>query len=133
MQASGKFALLRLFPVVLVTLAAAAWFNDVQRGGPWVLRNIVPLLVLVLLSWFTLHRGSGRWTGGGWRLPLATMGFAIPALGLSAYLHYAYSVNLDDMFAGSQSPGRVFRYLPAYTLVAGGIGAAIGWIVGRNI
>ncbi len=133
MQASGKFTLLRLLPVVLVTLGAAAWFNDVQQGGPWVLRNVLPLLVLVLLSWFTLHRGAGRWTGTGLRLPLATLGFAIPALGLSAYLHYAYSVNLDNMFGEAQYPARVFRYLPAYTLVAGGIGAAIGWIVGRNI
>ncbi len=133
MQASSKFTLLRLLPVLLVTLAAAAWFNEVQQGGPWVLRNVLPLLVLVLLSWFTLHRGAGRWTGHGLRLPLATLGFAIPALGLSVYLHYAYSVNLDDMFGDSQYPGRVFRYLPAYTLVAGGIGAAIGWIVGRNI
>ncbi len=133
MQASGKFTLVRMLPVVLVALAAAAWFNDVQHGGPWVLRNILPLLVLVLLSWFTLYRGSGRWTGSGMRLPLATLGFAIPALGLSVYLHYAYSINLDNMFGESQFPGRVFRYLPAYTLVAGGIGAAIGWIVGRNI
>ncbi len=133
MQASGKFTLVRLLPVVLVTLAAAAWFYDVQDAGPWVLRNLLPLLVLVMLSWFTLHRGAGRWSGNGMRLPLATLGFAIPALGLSAYLHYAYAVNLNDMFGESQFPDRVFRYLPAYTLVAGGIGFAIGWIVGRNI
>jgi len=133
MQDRGKFTLVRLLPVVLVTLAAAAWFNDVQDGGPYVPRNLLPLLVLALLSWFTLHRGEGRWSGNGMRLPLATMGFAIPALGLALYLHYAYSVNLNDMFGDAQFPGRVFRYLPAYTLVAGGIGFAIGWIVGRNI
>lgn len=133
MQDSGKFTLVRLFPVVLVTFAAAAWFNNVQDGGPWVLRNLLPLLVLVLLSWVTLQRGAGRWSGNGMRLPLATLGFAIPALGLSVYLHYAYSVNLNDMFGEARFPDRVFRYLPAYTLVAGGIGYAIGWIVGRNI
>ena len=133
MQDSGKFMLVRLLPVALVTLAAAAWFNDVQGGGPWVLRNLLPLLALFLLSWFTLHRGRGRWSGSGMRLPLATLGFAIPALGLSVYLHYAYSINLNDMFGDALFPERVFRYLPAYTLVAGGIGFAIGWIVGRNI
>ena len=67
------------------------------------------------------------------RMPLGTLGFAIPALGLSAYLHYAYAVNLDGMFDDSLYPGRVFRYLPVYTVVAGGLGFAIGWIVGRNI
>ena len=133
MQDSGKFTLVRLLPVVLVTLAAAAWFSEVQEGGPWVLRNLLPLLVLVLLSWLTLRRGGGRWSGNGMRLPFATLGFAIPALGLSVYLHWAYSINLNDMFGDAQFPGRVFRYLPLYTLVAGGIGAAIGWIVGRNI
>ena len=67
------------------------------------------------------------------RMPLGTLGFAIPALGLAAYLHYAYAVNLNDMFSAAEFPDRVFRYLPAYTLVAGGIGFAIGWIVGRNV
>ena len=65
-------------------------------------------------------------------MPLGTLGFAIPALGLSVYLHYAYAVNLNDMFTDAHYPDRVFRYLPLYTLVAGGIGFAIGWIVGRN-
>ena len=66
-------------------------------------------------------------------MPLGTLGFAIPALGLSAYLHYAYSINLNDMFSDAEYPDRVFRFLPVYTLVAGGIGYAIGWIVGRNV
>jgi len=111
--------------------AAAAWFNEVQVGPDYVLRNVAPLGVVVLLAWFTLYRGQGRWNGSGWRLPLGTIGFAIPAVGLAAYLHYAYSVNLDGMFTGGA--GQLFRFLPAYTLVAGAIGFVIGWIVGRNI
>lgn len=124
---------LRVLPVLLLTIAAAAWFNDVQEGGPYVLRNLLPLALLLLLATVTVWRGDGRWTGKGWRWPLGTVGFAIPALGLSLYLHYAYSTNLDGMFDDAQQPMRVFRYLPAYTLVAGGIGFVIGWIVGRNV
>lgn len=116
---------------MFVTLAAAAWFNDVQDNGPWVARNLLPLAILLALSYLTLHRGRGRWTGAGWRLPLGVVGFSIPALGLSAYLHYAYSINLDGMF--DSGPGELFRFLPLYTTVAGGIGFAIGWIVGRNM
>jgi hypothetical protein len=37
------------------------------------------------------------------------------------------------MFDDAEQPTRVFRYLPVYTLVAGGIGFVIGWIVGRNV
>jgi hypothetical protein len=81
----------------------------------------------------TVWRGDGNWTGKGWRWPLGLVGFAIPALGLSVYLHYAYSVNLNGMFDDAEQPARVFRFLPAYTLVAGGIGFSIGWIVGRNL
>lgn len=125
--------LLRLAPVVLVTLAAGLWFNDVQNGGPWVVRNLVPLVVLVLLSVFTLHRGGGRWSGAGIKLSLGTLGFAIPALGLGCYLHYAFDVNLDGMFDAASEPAELFRFLPVYTLVAGGIGFAIGYIVGRNV
>ncbi len=123
--------MLRLAPVLLIAVAAGLWFNEVQESGPWVFRNLVPLGIVVVLSALTLLRGGGRWTGSGWRLPLGVVGFAIPALGLAVYLHYAYSVNLDDLFAAG--PGQLFRFLPIYTVVAGGIGFAIGWIVGRNV
>jgi hypothetical protein len=133
MEARDKRIVARLLPVLLVTVAAGLWFSDVQDGGPWIGRNLAPLAVLVVLSYVTLRRGGGHWSGAGMRMPLGTLGFAIPALGLAAYLHYAYAVNLNDMFGGAEFPDRVFRFLPAYTLVAGGIGFAIGWIVGRNV
>ena len=117
----------------MLVIAAAFWFNDVQQGGPYVWRNLVPPLVLVALSALTLRRGEGTWTGSGWRLPLGTLGFAVPALGLSVYLHYAYSVNLNGLFTDATNPAGLFRFLPVYTLVAGGIGFAIGWIVGKNV
>ena len=133
MDVRHKYLTIRLLPVVLVVAAAAFWFVEVQQGGPWAMRNLLPLLMLVVLSFVTLARGDGRWSGAGMRMPFGTLGFAIPTLGLAAYLHYAYAVNLNDMFGDAQFPDRVFRYLPAYTLVAGGIGFAIGWIVGRNV
>lgn len=129
----ASLAGLRLLPVLLVILTAASWFAVVEEGGPYLVRNLIPLLVLLALALITLYRGGGKWSGAGMRMPLGTLGFAVPALGLSLYLHFAYSVNLNDMFSDSQFPGRVFRYLPLYTLVAGGIGFAIGWIVGRNV
>jgi hypothetical protein len=133
MRARVRFTVIRVLPVLLLTIAAAVWFNDVQEGGPYVLRNLLPPLVLLLLATITVWRGGGRWTGRGWRWPLGLVGFAIPALGLSLYLHYAYSINLDGMFDDAEQPTRLVRFLPAYTLVAGGIGFAIGWIVGRNV
>ncbi len=133
MQPPQKYFIVRLLPVLLLVTAAGFWFVEVQQGGPWAARNLVPLVVLVLLSLLTLYKGAGRWSGAGMRMPLGTLGFAIPALGLSAYLHYAYSINLNDMFSDAEYPDRVFRFLPVYTLVAGGIGYAIGWIVGRNV
>ena len=133
MNAELKLTIWRLLPVILVTVAAGFWFNDVQASGPYVLRNLVPLAILVLLSAVVLIRGSGHWNGSGSRLPLGVLGYAIPALGLPPTLHYAYSVNLNDMFTDAAFPDRVFRYLPYYTIVAGGIGFAIGWIVGRNV
>ena len=124
---------IRVLPLFLLTIAAAAWFNDVEQGGPYLLRNLLPPAILLLLATIIVWRGGGRWTGRGWRWPLGLVGFAIPALGLSLYLHYAYSVNLNGMFDDADQPARLFRFLPAYTLVAGGIGFSIGWIVGRNV
>lgn len=133
MEVRHKYLFVRLLPVVLLALAAAFWFVEVQQGGPWAARNLAPLAVFVALATLTLYKGRGRWSGAGWHMPLGTLGFAIPALGLASYLHYAYAVNLNDMFGDAQFPDRVFRFLPLYTLVAGGIGFAIGWIVGRNV
>ncbi len=47
----------RLLPIVLLTGAAGAWFNDVQGGGPYVLRNFVPLIIMLLFALLTLLRG----------------------------------------------------------------------------
>ncbi len=133
MKNTVKYTLWRLLPVALIVIAAAFWFNDVQQGGPYVLWNFAPLALLVLLTAFVLYRGGGQWSGSGKRLPLGVVGFAIPALGLALYLHYAYAVNLNGMFTDAAHPERLFLYLPIYTIVAGGIGFAIGWIVGRNV
>jgi hypothetical protein len=128
-----RLILVRLLPLILLVAAAAFWINDVEDGGPYVLRNLAPPAVMLLLAALTLWRGQGTWSGSGWRLPLGTLGFAVPALGLSVYLHYAYSVNLNELFGDTTEPGQLFRFLPWYTLVAGGIGFAIGWIVGKNV
>lgn len=133
MEGATKFTLGRLLPLVMVAMAAAFWFNDVQQGGPYVFRNLMPLAILVALAAVTLYRGNGQWSGTSKRLPLGIIGYAIPTLGLSLYLHYAYSVNLNDMFTDAEYPDRIFRYLPYYTTGAGGIGFVIGWIVGRNV
>lgn len=133
MKGKLKFAFWRLLPVILISSAAALWFNEVQGGGPYVVRNLIPLAILVLMSALVLYRGGGRWSGTGMRLPLGVVGYSIPALGLGLYLHYAYAVNLNGMFTDATYPEQIFRYLPAYTTVAGGIGFAIGWIVGRNV
>jgi hypothetical protein len=123
----------RVLPVLLLLVAAAVWFSDVQEGGQYLVRNLLPLGAVLVLSLLTVWRGEGRWTGSGWRLALGTLGFAIPTVGLSVYLHYAYSVNLNDMFTGTDSPMQLFRFLPYYTSLAGAIGFAIGWIIGRNL
>ncbi len=128
-----KPIVVRLLPVIMLTAAAAVWFNDVQEGGPYVVRNLAPLLLLVLLAAISLWRGQGAYTGQGARWALGAAGYAIPALGLAAYLHYAYSVNLDGLFDASEGPGQLFRFLPYYSVGAGGLGFAIGWIIGRNL
>ena len=133
MRGAVNLTIWRSVPVFLVALAAGVWFNDVQDGGPYVTRNLMPLVVLVLLAAFVLYRGDGQWAGAGKRLPLGVVGYAIPALGLALYLHYAYEVNLNGMFTDAAHPDRIFQYLPLYTSVAGAIGFAIGWIGGQNV
>jgi hypothetical protein len=125
--------LIRMLPVLFVTIAAIAYAAYVEGTDAYLLRNAIPMLLVIVISALTLYRGRGRWTGAGWSWPLGTLGFALPALGLSLYLHYGYSVDLNGMVSESVYPRELFRYLPAYTSGAGAIGFAIGWIVGRNV
>jgi len=123
----------RLLPVACAAAAAMVYVAYVEGDDAYVPRNVVPMLMSVALAAVTLYKGGGTWTGGGWRWPLGTIGFSIPALGLSLYLHYGYAANLDGLFAGALYPMELFRFLPAYTVFAGGIGFAIGWIAGKNV
>ena len=123
----------RLLPVLLISLAAMAYVSWVEGRDAYVWRNLLPMIGVIALSAVTLSRGQGNWNGGGWRWPLGTLGFALPAIGLSIYIHYGYSIDLHGMYSESVYPMEVFRWLPAYTVVAGGIGFAIGWIAGRNV
>ncbi|MDH3752126.1 MAG: hypothetical protein OEU40_16205, partial [Gammaproteobacteria bacterium] len=64
----ARLMLVRMLPLALLVAAAGAWINDVQDGGPYVLRNLVPPVVILALAALTLQRGAGKWTGSGWRL-----------------------------------------------------------------
>jgi hypothetical protein len=126
-------AILRLMPVVFLAGAAILYILHVEGPDSYALRNTLPVLAVVLLASVTVWRGAGSWTRGGWSWPLATLGFAIPALGLSMYLHHGYATDLLGMYSDAIYPRELFRYLPLYTMFAGGIGFAIGWIVGREV
>ena len=133
MAVSATLFLFRLSPVLFITLAAMLYVLKVEAGVAYPFRNLVPMLAVIALSVITLKQGGGRWTGSGWRWLLGTVGFALPAIGLSLYLHYGYEIDLNGMYSQSVYPQEVFRYLPVYTTFAGAIGFAIGWIVGRNV
>lgn len=122
----------RLLPVALAIAAAVGYVLTVEGDDAYAIRNTFPLLAVLGLAVLSLRIGRGRWTGSGWCWPLGTLGFAIPALGLSLYLHYGYAVDLNGMYSESVYPREVFRYLPIYTSIAGVIGFLIGWIAGRN-
>lgn len=128
----GALIAVRLLPVALIATAAAVYVFHVEGVNAYPWRNTLPLVAVVLLSFAALRKGNGTWAGDGWRWPLGTLGFAIPALGLSMYLHYGFATDMNGMVSESIYPRELFRYLPVYTFVAGTIGFAIGWIVGKN-
>lgn len=132
MKSLAGIVLLRILPVILLTCAAIFYIAYVEGREAYAVRNALPMLVVVLLAAVSVYHGRGHWTAAGWRWPLATIGFAIPAIGLSLYLHYGYSIDLNGMYSESVYPRELFRFLPVYTIFAGCIGFAIGWLVGRN-
>ena len=129
---AGLFAV-RLSPIIFLVLAAIAYVFHVEGGDAYAWRNTLPLLLIVGLAWAALRAGRGRWTGAGWKWPLAAAGFALPVAGLTLYLHYGFATDLDGMYSNAIYPEELFRFLPLYSPVAGVTGFAIGWIIGRNV
>ena len=111
----SKLIIIRLLPVLLIIASALAYVSHIESPGAYVMRNAVPMIILLFLSMATLYWGGGSWIGAGWRWPLGTLGFAIPALGLSLYLHFAYSIDLNGMFSNAEHSQALFRFLPIYT------------------
>ncbi len=123
----------RFLPFLLAVILLAAWMADIRAGEAYLARNLLPGFVwLALVAWALLHNNGGFFQPDARRM-LGALGFAIPAIGLTLYLHIAYQANDSELFGPGSRPDQLFRYLPAYTLVAGGLGFAIGWIVGRNV
>lgn len=122
----------RLLPLVLLTVAATVYVVQVQGLAAYPWRNVIPMLFLVLVAAWVLHKGNGRWTGLGYTWPLAMVGYAVPVIGLTLYLHQGYVTDRDGMVSEAIYPEELFRFLPLYTVTAGVIGFAIGWIVGKN-
>lgn len=133
MSSRSTLIFVRLLPALLVALSAMSYVAWVEGRDAYIGRNLLPMLMFLVLAWITLRVGKGRWHGGGWGWPLGTLGFALPAIGLSLYMHYGYTIDRDGMFSETVYPMNLFRYLPIYTMFAGGIGFAIGWIAGRNV
>lgn len=133
MAVSSRILLVRVMPVLMLVASAIAYVAYIEGRDSYVFRNVLPMLFVAILAAVTLILGDGRWTGAGWKWPLGTIGFAVPAMGLSLYLHFGYATDLDGMVSSADTPTELFRYLPIYTLVAGVIGFTIGWIAGRNV
>ena len=83
MKSLASLIVVRLLPVLFVVAAAMAYVFYVEGDHPYAPRNTLPMFGVLLLALIALVRGQGRWAGSGWRWPLGTLGFAVPALGLS--------------------------------------------------
>ena len=101
MHSAAALIAFRMLPVLFVVAAAIFYVFYVEGDAAYPIRNTFPMLLVVVLALVTLVSGGGSWTKVGWRWPLGTIGFAIPAIGLSMYLHYGFSVDLNGMVSES--------------------------------
>lgn len=124
--------LVRHGSVWLPLIALALFMNAAQIDSGYLLRNLVPLLLAGCLLSAHLLRNQGQWLGSEPRLGLASLGFAAVVVGLNAYVHALWFYDIDALRTLATQPRLLFRFLPAYTLLAAGIGFAIGWVIGRN-
>lgn len=122
-----------LLPPLVLLAAAAVVILEAEDYGPHAVPNLLPPALTLALLLYTLARAGWRWQEADRRWLLGVLGFAIPALGLSLYLHLGLMLDWGGMASRARTPELLFRFLPYYTTGAGAIGFAIGWIIGRNL
>ncbi|HZX23053.1 MAG TPA: hypothetical protein VFF18_05920 [Woeseiaceae bacterium] len=122
-----------LVPPVVLLVAAALVILEAEDYGPHAVPNLLPPALTLALLLYTLARAGWRWREADRRWLLGVAGFAVPALGLSLYLHLGLMLDWGGMASRARTPELLFRFLPYYTTGAGAIGFAIGWIIGRNL
>ncbi len=106
---------------------------DTHPDGGYLLRNLFPIFASILLSLFVIRKNPQRDKLESLKWQFATIGFIIPTIGLSLYMHYGYEIDLYGMYSKSIWPIELFRFLPFYIIFSGIIGFSIGWIIGRNL
>lgn len=121
-----------LAPLALM-LAAAVAIVQAEDYGPYASLNLLPVGVTLALVIRALAPAGWRWRRASWRWLLGALGFGVPAVGLSLYLHLGLMLDWGGMATRARTPELLFRFLPWYTTGAGSIGFAFGWIVGRNV
>ena len=124
---------IRAATLALPLAAVGVFIAEVETGLDTTLRNLAPLLLTLGLGVIALVRNRSDWWQPDARWPLATLGFALPAVGLSLYLHVLWHYDVDGLASKARDPRLLFAWLPLYTLLAGAIGAALGLIVGRQL
>lgn len=122
-----------LVPPVALLAAAAFVILEAEDYGPHAVPNLLPPALTLALLLHALARAGWRWRDADRRWLLGVLGFAVPALGLSLYLHLGLMLDWSGMASRARTPELLFRFLPYYTTGAGAIGFAIGWIIGRNL
>lgn len=116
----------------LPLIALALFMRVAQADSGYLLRNLLPLLMAGGLLSAHLTRNRGQWLGSRPRWGIASLGFAAVVVGLNTYVHVLWFYDVDALRTLATQPRLLFRFLPAYTVLAAGIGFAIGWIIGRN-
>lgn len=130
-KAVGRRSRGRAAILVAVTLMLAIYLWIIVNGNPtgrYLWRSVLLAAGFIVLLGFASTRPRRRL-----RWQCAAAGFALTALGLSAYLHLAFLFDWQNIASDAVTPALLFRFLPAYAAFAGVIGAAIGWIIGRGI
>ena len=62
MKHSFLIILVRLMTVIFIVVGAMIYVLKVESGVAYPFRNLVPMLVVILLTAVTLQQGGGQWT-----------------------------------------------------------------------
>ena len=108
----------------LVICSAIVVITEGVKPNLFTVWNLLPVIYCYLLFRKAISNSSITMIGG-------SVGFALTGIPLLLFVHAAWFFDWEGTKTGSSTGGLIFVFIPIYSIIVGGIGYLVGWLIAK--